>query len=66
MNIVVGNPLYLNTFRGNLVKYCIEMDNRHFGLRRKAMKHVALLLAIRNDVQHPFSLQRKAEEEKLF
>jgi hypothetical protein len=36
------------------------MDARYYGLRRNDVKRMAFQLAIRNSIQHPFSLQRKS------
>jgi hypothetical protein len=38
-----------------LVEYCIIMGQRYYGLRRQNIKRMALQLAIRNGVKHPFN-----------
>jgi hypothetical protein len=50
---------------GDLMKYDIEMDASYYWLRRKGMKRMTSQLAIRNDIRHPFSLQRNQPEDMV-
>ncbi|XP_069669360.1 uncharacterized protein [Periplaneta americana] len=49
-----------------LVKYCLQMDERFFGLRVSDMKRMAFELAIRNGLQHPFSANKGSAGKKWF
>jgi hypothetical protein len=53
-------PILTDRMESDVVKYCIQMDTRYYGLRRNDVKRMAFQLAIRNGIQHPFSLQRKS------
>jgi hypothetical protein len=53
-------PILPDHIEGELMRYCIEMDARHYGLRRNDVKRMAFQLAMRNGIQHPFSLQRQS------
>jgi hypothetical protein len=57
-------PILPDHMESELVKYCIEMDARYYGLRRNDVKRMAFQLAIRNGFQHPFSLKRKSSGKK--
>ncbi|KAJ4430627.1 hypothetical protein ANN_19216 [Periplaneta americana] len=49
-----------------LVKYCLQMDERFFGLRVSDMKRMAFELAIRNGLQHPFNPNKGSAGKKWF
>jgi hypothetical protein len=57
-------PILPNHTESELAKYCIEIFARFYGLRRNDVKRMASQLAIRNGIQHPFSLQRKSAGRK--
>ena len=66
---LVSVPLGRKTVLGadlekELVQYCIEMDARFYGLRRRDIKSMAFQLAIRNGIQHPFSVKNKTAGKK--
>jgi hypothetical protein len=56
-------PILPGHIESELVKYCIEMDARYYGLRRNDVKRMAFQLAIRHGIQHPFCLQRQPLEK---
>ncbi|KAI4468483.1 tc5 transposase dna-binding domain [Holotrichia oblita] len=47
-----------------LVKYCVEMDSRFYGLRRRDIKKMAFQLAIKNGLNHPFSYRQQCAADK--
>lgn len=47
-----------------LVKYCVEMDSRFYGLRRRDIKKMAFRLAIKNGLNHPFSYRQQCAGDK--
>lgn len=56
VNVSLGRkPVLGETLERELYLYCLEMDNRFYGLRRTDVKIMAFQLAIRNGIKHPFS-----------
>lgn len=47
-----------------LVKYCVEMDSRFYGLRRRDIKKMVFQLAIKNGLNHPFSYRQQCAGDK--
>jgi len=46
-------------FEKELVAYCVEMQQRLFGLSLAELRHIAYELAERNKLPHPFSRDKK-------
>jgi hypothetical protein len=44
-----------NELETELAKYCQIMDERRFGLRRRDIRVLAYQVAVKNNIQHPFS-----------
>ncbi|XP_063232742.1 uncharacterized protein LOC134536762 [Bacillus rossius redtenbacheri] len=49
-----------------LVKYCMEMEERYFGLTIADVKRMAFELAIRNGLSHPFNPKKESAGKKWF
>jgi hypothetical protein len=47
-----------------LVKYCMEMDSRFYGLRKKDITRMAFQLAMKNGLKHPFSSEKQSAGKK--
>lgn len=47
-----------------LVNYCLEMERRFYGLNSSDIRRIAFQLALRNNIHHPFSLQKAAAGKK--
>lgn len=45
-----------------LVKYCKKMDHNYFGLRRRDVRTLAWQLAMRNNIDHPFSNEKAGKK----
>ena len=48
----------------DLERYCLEMEDKYYGLTRNDIKRMAYCLAIRNNLQHPFSKQKESAGRK--
>lgn len=48
-------PILLDVLEQKLVKYCIDMDNRFFGLRRADLMRMAYQVALGNNIPNPFN-----------
>jgi hypothetical protein len=57
--------LSLDHTESDMMKYYIEMDASYYWLRKNDMKRMAFQLAIRNDIQRQFSLQRNQPEDMV-
>jgi hypothetical protein len=57
-------PVLSNDIEELLVKYCVEMDARFYGLRRKDISRMAFQLAMQNGIKHPFSVERQSAGRK--
>ncbi|CAH2011577.1 unnamed protein product [Acanthoscelides obtectus] len=57
-------PALGKAIEDELVRYCLDMDNRFFGLRRSDVKRMAFELAIANNIQHPFSQEKGVAGKK--
>lgn len=57
-------PVLSENIEELLVKYCVDMDSRYFGLRRKDITRMAFQLAMHNGVKHPFSAQKQSAGRK--
>ena len=54
----MGRPTVLGSvLEKTLVEYCLKMEATFFGLTRGDLRRMALSLAIRNNLKHPFSDQ---------
>lgn len=47
-----------------LVEYCLLMDKSYYGLTARCVKQMAFQLAIRNNIRHPFSNEKKSAGRK--
>ena len=47
-----------------LVRYCKVMENMYFGLRSSDIRQLAFQIAVRNNIDHPFSLSKGAAGKK--
>lgn len=59
-------PVLPSELENLLVKYCMQMDERYFGLRIADVKRMAFELAIRNGLRHPFNLHNASAGKKWF
>lgn len=48
-------PVFSVDTENTLVEYCLQMENRFFGLSRPDIRRLAFRLAELNDVRHPFN-----------
>ena len=65
MGVRLGRkPILPDYLEEELVKYCVVMDERFFGLRRSDIRRMAFQLAIRNNLKHPFSTLSKQAGKK--
>ena len=49
-----------------LVEYCKLMDQRYFGLKLRDVRQLAFQLAVRNNLDHPFSVSKGVAGKKWF
>lgn len=59
-------PVLSTDLENLLVKYCLQMDERFFGLRVSDVKRMAFELAIRNGLRHPFNAISGSAGKKWF
>nr|CAD7576217.1 unnamed protein product [Timema californicum] len=65
LNVKLGKkPVLPQVLEEKLVQYCVQMDERFFGLRRSDIKRLAFQLAIQNGLSHPFCLGKEAAGKK--
>lgn len=57
-------PVLPDHLEAELEKYCKKLDQRFYGLRLKDIKHMAFLLAIKNNLMHPFSVSKATAGKK--
>jgi hypothetical protein len=48
-------PAFSPELEQQLVRYCLTMETSFFGLTRKDLRRMALQLAVRNNIKHPFN-----------
>jgi len=64
VNVHLGRKTVLpSELENKLVEYCVIMNQSYYELRRQDITLMAFLLAIRNDLKHPFN-QEKLEDGK--
>lgn len=49
------SPVFKPDLEGELVRYCLAMEATFYGLTRKDLRRLALDLAIKNKIKHPFN-----------
>lgn len=52
-------PVFPSELEEDLKNYCIQMEERFFGLSRKDVRQFAYQLAVRNDIENPFSKEKQ-------
>ena len=57
-------PILSRQLEDKLMQYCVIMDQSFFGLTRKDVQRMAFQLAIRNNIPHPFSANKKRAGRK--
>lgn len=57
-------PALPDVLEEELRKYCIEMDQRFYGLRLRDIKYMAFQMAIKNHLKHPFSVEKMVAGRK--
>jgi len=48
-------PVFDAKLEEELVRYCLIMESHFYGLTRKDLRRMALQLAIKNNIKHPFN-----------
>lgn len=48
-------PVFSPALEEELVRYCLTMEDLFFGLTRKDLRRMALQLALKNNIKHPFN-----------
>jgi hypothetical protein len=56
--LIGRKPVLPTEVEEELVRYCLVMEHKYYGLCAKDVKRMAYSLAIRNGARHPFSRQR--------
>lgn len=65
MEVSLGRkPVLTKEIEDLLVKYCLDMDARFYGLRRKDITRMAFELALKNGLKHPFSAEKMCAGKK--
>lgn len=57
-------PVLPKFLEEELANYCVLVDQRYFGLRRRDIRSLAYQLAIRNGLKHPFSSEKTSAGKK--
>ncbi|XP_036148565.1 uncharacterized protein LOC105839310 isoform X2 [Monomorium pharaonis] len=56
MSCKIGrSPVFNVELEKELVEYCLTMEKLFYGLTRNDLRYLALQLAIKNDIKHPFN-----------
>lgn len=65
INVPLGRkPVLAPDIEGQLVNYCLIMEKSFYGLTMKDLKRMAFQLAIRNNIKHTFSIDKKTAGRK--
>lgn len=59
-------PVLPSEIEDELVEYCLQMEVSFYGLTARDVKRMAFHLAMRNNIPHPFSNEKKVREESGF
>ncbi|KAJ8968235.1 hypothetical protein NQ317_011351 [Molorchus minor] len=58
------SPILPEDLEQELVRYCLQMEQKFFGLSRKDVRCMAYQLAIRNNLKNPFSKEKEQAGKK--
>jgi hypothetical protein len=61
--LIGRKPVLLTEVEEELVRYCLVMGHKYYGLCAKDVKRVTYSLGIRNGARHPFSREKETAGE---